>query len=119
VVTSRRVITGAMVVVLLALAIAARHGRRDAIETRPLLPLTFAHVDHRSVNCITCHHNFVDSTGQGLCINCHKTNSKVRLEIEPIFHTLCRDCHVAKRTSGEDAGPVRRCADCHTADDQP
>lgn len=117
--TVRRAIVAVIVAVLLALAVAADNGRRDAVETRPLLPLTFAHVDHRSVNCIACHHNFVDSTGQGLCIDCHKTNAKVRLDIEPMFHTLCRNCHVAKRTAGEDAGPVRRCTDCHTADDQP
>ena len=117
--TARRVVVGAVLIALVALAVAAGNGRRNATETRPLLPLTFAHADHRSVNCITCHHNFVDSTGQGLCIDCHKTNAKVRLQIEPMFHTLCRGCHVAKRTAGDDAGPVRRCADCHTADEAP
>jgi len=118
-VTARRAIVGAGLIASLALAVAADRGRRDAVETRTLLPLTFAHVDHRSVNCITCHHNFVDSTGQGLCIDCHKTNAKVREQIEPMFHALCRDCHVAKRAAGDDAGPVRRCGDCHTADEEP
>ena len=46
------------------------------VDTRPLLPLTFAHLDHREVNCITCHHNFTDDTGQGLCIDCHSTDPK-------------------------------------------
>ena len=117
--TARRALVASALVALLAITVAAAYGRRDAVETRPLLPMTFAHDDHRSVNCITCHHNFVDTTGQGLCLDCHKTNVKVRLEIEPMFHTLCRDCHVQKHTAGEDAGPVRRCADCHTADDEP
>ncbi len=91
--------------------------RETLLHTKPLLPLTFGHADHHEVNCITCHHNFNDGTGQGLCIDCHKTDPKVRLQIEPIFHTLCRDCHVEKRAAGHDAGPVRRCSDCHTPDE--
>jgi Class III cytochrome C family len=118
-VTARRAFAVVALAALAALLVAAWRGRADAIETRPLLPLTFAHVDHRTVNCITCHHNFVDASGQGLCIDCHKTDAKVRLSIETIFHTFCRNCHVAKRADGDDAGPVRRCADCHTADDAP
>ena len=106
--------------VFAAAALAATQFVRQAqLDARPMLPLSFAHVDHRSVNCITCHHNFVDSTGQGLCIDCHKTNPKVAARIEPMFHTLCRDCHREKHSQGDDAGPVRRCSDCHIADDAP
>ena len=102
------------IAVLIALA-----NRPAMIESRPLLPMTFAHVDHREVNCVFCHHNFTDDTGSGLCIDCHKTNLEIRAEIETMFHTMCRDCHVSKQADGEDAGPVRRCKDCHTADEDP
>ena len=115
----RRAFLTVVVVAVAGLAVAAYRERQTMVDTRPLLPLTFAHLDHREVNCITCHHNFADDTGQGLCIDCHKTDPKVRLQIEPMFHTLCRDCHVEKHAVGKDAGPVRRCADCHTPDDAP
>ena len=86
---------------------------------RPMLPLTFAHLDHRSVNCVDCHHNFIDDTGQGLCFDCHKTDPNVNALMEEQFHALCRDCHVEKQRLGEDAGPTRQCIDCHTADEAP
>lgn len=114
---TRRTAFAAVVGALITIAAtAAYQARQTMIDTRPLLPLTFAHLDHRAVNCITCHHNFTDDTGQGLCIDCHKTDPKVRLQIEPMFHTLCRDCHVEKHADGKDAGPVRRCVDCHTVE---
>lgn len=86
---------------------------------RAMLPLTFAHLDHRLENCVTCHHNFIDDTGQGLCFDCHKTDPTVNALIEEQFHALCRDCHVEKQRLGEDSGPTRRCLDCHTADEAP
>lgn len=86
---------------------------------RPLLPLTFAHLDHRTVSCVACHHNFIDDTGQGLCFDCHKTDPAVNALIEDQFHTLCRDCHLERQSLGEDGGPARQCIDCHTADDAP
>ena len=78
--TTRRATFAAIVGILVTVAaVAAYQGRQQMIDTRPLLPLTFAHLDHREVNCITCHHNFSDDTGQGLCIDCHRTDPKVRL----------------------------------------
>ena len=29
----------------------------------PILPMTFAHADHPTENCIDCHHNYNDDTG--------------------------------------------------------
>ena len=114
---TRRTAFAAVVGILVVIAASAAYqGRQAMVDTRPLLPLTFAHLDHRAVNCITCHHNFTDDTGQGLCIDCHRTDPDVRLQIEPMFHTLCRDCHVEKHADAKDAGPVRRCADCHSVE---
>ena len=115
----RRFVANVGAIVVIGLTVASYQARQTMIDNRPALPLTFAHLDHHEVNCITCHHNFVDTTGQGLCIDCHRKNPEIRSRIEPMFHTLCRDCHVEKRGAGNDAGPVRRCADCHTADDAP
>lgn len=70
-------------------------------------------------NCITCHHNFVDDTGNGLCFDCHKTHPAVNLEIESQFHTLCRGCHAERRNDGEASGPVRACNHCHEPDAEP
>ena len=39
----------------------------------PILPMTFAHADHPTENCIDCHHNYNDDTGGGPCMNCHTT----------------------------------------------
>ena len=43
----------------------------------PILPMSFAHIDHGSVNCLDCHHNYNDGTGGNLCMNCHMTNEEV------------------------------------------
>jgi hypothetical protein len=91
----------------------------DLRAARPMLEVTFAHLDHRTVNCIDCHHNFVDDTGQGLCFDCHKTDPAVNALIETQFHDLCRGCHMEQQRNGEDGGPVRQCIDCHTADEAP
>jgi hypothetical protein len=115
----RRLLIGSVAVALLAAVVVGWAYRPSMIVSRPLLPMTFAHADHRDVNCVVCHHEFADASGNGLCIDCHKTNVDIRAEIEPMFHTLCRDCHVKKREKGEDAGPVRQCKGCHTADEAP
>ena len=95
------------------------HTQQELRRDRPLLPLTFAHADHVSVNCVLCHHNFIDRTGAGLCLDCHKTDPAVNALIETQFHDLCRDCHVEKQAQGKAAGPTRACDACHTADDAP
>ena len=115
----QRWVVSVSAIAVIGLTVAAHQARQTMIDTRPALPLTFAHLDHHEVNCITCHHNFADTTGQGLCIDCHKMNLQIRSRIEPMFHTLCRNCHVEKHRAGKDAGPARRCSDCHTADDAP
>jgi hypothetical protein len=115
---TRHVLIGATAAAMIG-AVVALALRPTMIEMRPLLPMTFAHADHRDVNCVLCHHNFTDDTGNGLCIDCHKTNVDIRAEIEPMFHGLCRDCHVSRHADGEDGGPVRQCKDCHTADEEP
>ena len=85
----------------------------------PVLPVTFAHLDHQQQQCIDCHHNFVDRTGVGLCIDCHKRDATVAHLVEAQFHELCQGCHIENYTQGEDHGPTRACEDCHTKDPYP
>lgn len=111
---------GAAVVILLAVSLwAFENYRQQTRETAPMLPVTFAHADHTSVNCIACHHNFIDQTGQGLCFDCHQNHPDVRGLREVQFHSLCRDCHAQRQADGDEVGPLRSCEGCHLADDAP
>ena len=86
---------------------------------KKILPMSFAHLDHVPVNCVDCHHNYVDDTGGGLCMNCHVTDQTVWPLLENQFHDLCRGCHEEKAALGEDGGPPRECMACHLGDDLP
>jgi hypothetical protein len=101
------------VLLLVSIAAAASAHGRDVLD------MSFGHADHREQNCIVCHHNYVDDTGQGLCIDCHVRDPELRAVFEQQFHDLCRSCHVEERRKGRDAGPTRRCLDCHHAEDAP
>ncbi len=84
-----------------------------------ILPMNFAHLDHAPVNCVTCHHNYIDDTGGGLCMNCHVSDQRIWPLLEKQFHGLCRGCHEEKAALGETSGPPRRCVACHIGDDLP
>ena len=84
-----------------------------------MLAVTFAHADHTDTNCSTCHHNFTDDTGQGLCYDCHKSDAELSPLMEKQFHDLCRQCHVEQLLAGEPHGPTRACAACHQPDQAP
>lgn len=112
---SRPLLTGVLAAVLLALLVAAGLGYRDsALAARGQLPVAFEHSDHATTPCADCHHNFIDDTGGGACYYCHKMEPAINRQIEDMFHTFCRDCHLQTREDGEDAGPLRACSQCHT-----
>jgi hypothetical protein len=83
--------------------------------TRPaVLHAYFPHEKHRTVSCITCHHNFVDRTGAGSCYDCHRgTRQDLPQAAEAVFHEFCRDCHRELALQETKHGPVRECAGCH------
>lgn len=83
------------------------------------LPVSFAHVDHTGENCLYCHHNYVDDTGQGLCFECHRTDPEVSHLFEEQFHDMCRGCHEDKHLESADHGPTRQCIACHVEDHLP
>ena len=111
-----RIVVGAALVAIVVMLIVLREKN---IADAPMLPVNFAHMDHKSVNCIDCHHNFTDSTGLGLCFQCHKTDPTIAAHIEQQFHDLCRNCHVEKQALAEDGGPTRQCFACHEGDELP
>ena len=85
----------------------------------PILPMTFAHLDHTSVGCIDCHHNYVDDTGGEPCMICHVTNADVWPLLEEQFHGFCRGCHEDLAATNDDGGPPRQCMGCHLAEELP
>jgi uncharacterized membrane protein len=83
------------------------------------LPMTFAHSDHAEQQCVKCHHNYIDDTGQGLCMICHQTDPKISYQMRDQFHGLCSGCHNNDSERGEASGPLRSCIACHSIDDMP
>ena len=81
-----------------------------------ILPMSFAHKDHASEQCVECHHNFIDDTGGGVCMNCHVSDEELWPVLESQYHELCMGCHVRKSVHGEGGGPPRRCIGCHVID---
>lgn len=125
--SARRRRPGAASVPLLALACALLLGLLPAPAAPPLLrnppvsrstrlPLDFPHSAHRGVNCISCHHNFVDRTGTGSCLDCHRSpRPDLPYSSESTFHTFCRDCHAQRAREHQGRhGPTRGCARCHS-----
>ncbi len=88
-------------------------------SAKRILPMTFAHFDHGQVGCLTCHHNYVDDTGNTQCMTCHLTDPSVLPLFEEQFHDLCRDCHAELAAKGEPSGPTRQCVACHLSDERP
>jgi predicted CXXCH cytochrome family protein len=112
----RRLALGAAILAALVVTLAgASRLRVERIAEQPLLPTRFDHAFHREVNCITCHHNFVErGLGTKQCLPCHKdwsTTEATRIDI--MFHAFCTDCHRRERAAGEKSGPVKACDGCH------
>lgn len=110
--------------VIACLGLAAQSGERRAkltLETfvprAQSLPIEFPHEQHGSVNCIACHHNFVDRSGVDNCVPCHRSErSDLRMGAQARFHAFCMDCHRNDELPVSDRdvhGPVSRCSACH------
>lgn len=112
---------GTIMVIAFGSPIAGEKPLRDHYynNPQPILPMSFAHLDHVKENCLLCHHNYADDTGGDMCMNCHMTNQDVWPLLENQFHDLCRGCHAEKAAAGIDGGPPRKCMACHLGDDLP
>lgn len=115
------VVIAGVLIVAFGSPIAKEKPHRDFYygSPEPILPMNFAHLDHVTENCVLCHHNYVDDTGGGLCMNCHVTDPQVWPLLERQYHDLCRTCHAEKAAEGIDGGPPRECMACHLGDDLP
>jgi hypothetical protein len=86
----------------------------EPVTSPPTLPTHFPHDKHTTVNCVTCHHNFVDRTGIGSCLDCHRRpRPDLAQSAEATFHTFCRDCHTQLAATTTQHGPTRSCSACH------
>jgi hypothetical protein len=116
------IVVSAIALVALVLALLTT-GRWDRALREPLLrrtaalPLEFDHAKHRPVNCVACHHNYVDGRGFDSCINCHRgPPPTIKVGIEARFHDFCLDCHRHPAKSLLDHGPPSGCWACHRPD---
>jgi cytochrome b561 len=94
---------------------AARAAWREPVlpAHRPM-PLDFPHAKHVQVNCLTCHHNFADSTGGEQCVGCHQSGrADLKAGAEARFHDFCLECHRHPDAAFERHGPVSGCQGCH------
>jgi hypothetical protein len=105
----------AIVLFLLPVPIASSRLLQPATPPAPL-PVHFPHEKHTTVNCVTCHHNFVDKTGIGSCLDCHRSaRADLTRSAEATFHTFCRNCHSQLAATTAKHGPTRACSPCHTS----
>ena len=88
---------------------------REPLLTRAqALSLDFPHDQHVVVNCLVCHHNYVDGRGFETCISCHRSSrTDLKLGVEARFHSFCLDCHRNPAAALVHHGPVSGCSSCH------
>jgi len=78
------------------------------------IAVIFPHESHLSVNCVACHHNYIDHTGFLACIDCHRAERRdLPHSSEATFHTFCRGCHTKLAIDAVKHGPTRACSMCH------
>jgi hypothetical protein len=88
----------------------------QARAARPLLALPFEHEDHGKLPCTQCHHNFIDGSGGGSCLLCHKSSLALSPHLARDFHGFCQGCHLEQALVGAASGPLRSCSGCHPRD---
>jgi predicted CXXCH cytochrome family protein len=88
--------------------------REPLLRRTSALAIDFPHDKHREVNCIECHHNFSDRTGNDTCISCHRSHrAAIRVGAEARFHDFCLGCHRDPPARFEHHGPTTGCETCH------
>ena len=116
-----RLVLGIVLGSLIALAALLRGGsalalREPFLRRSAPLVLAFPHDRHRAVNCVVCHHDYLDRSGEGSCISCHRSsNAAIRVGAEARFHDFCLGCHRDPPAGLTGHGPVTGCDTCHDA----
>jgi predicted CXXCH cytochrome family protein len=89
--------------------------REPLLHRSERLVLDFPHDKHRAVNCTVCHHDYLDRSGQGSCVTCHRSHSSViQVGAEARFHDFCLGCHRDPPAYLSGHGPVTGCDTCHS-----
>jgi predicted CXXCH cytochrome family protein len=109
------VVLGALVALLPLLRSSTTLALREPLLQRSeRLVLDFPHDKHRAVNCAACHHDYLDRSGQGSCISCHRSGrSAIQVGVEARFHDFCLGCHRDPPEYLKGHGPVTGCDTCH------
>jgi hypothetical protein len=95
------------------------HLREPVVSRTAPLKVDFPHERHRQVECVECHHNFIDHTGSGSCYACHRSaRPDLRVGAEARFHDFCLGCHRHPPRQFERHGPVSGCQTCHPRERQ-
>lgn len=114
-----RLVLGIILGSLLALLALPRAGtsltlREPLLRRAERLLLNFPHDKHRAVNCVLCHHNFVDRSGADSCVSCHRSGrAEILVGAEARFHDFCLGCHRDPPAHLVGHGPVTGCNTCH------
>ena len=88
--------------------------REPFVARSERLSLDFPHDKHRSVACVQCHHDYIDRSGQGSCVACHRSaRADLQVGVEARFHDFCLGCHRDPPASLAGHGPVTGCTTCH------
>ncbi|HYM44290.1 MAG TPA: cytochrome c3 family protein [Steroidobacteraceae bacterium] len=88
--------------------------REPLLARNQRLELDFPHDKHRAVRCLLCHHDYLDRSGQGSCVGCHRSaRADLRVGAEARFHDFCLGCHRDPPAGLTGHGPVSGCDTCH------
>jgi Class III cytochrome C family/Ferric reductase like transmembrane component len=88
--------------------------REPLLDPAQTLPLNFDHGKHTAINCLVCHHNYVDGRGFDACIHCHRSaTASLKVGAEARFHGFCFNCHRNPEPQWQHHGPVSGCTSCH------
>ncbi len=88
--------------------------REPLLRRSAALPLDFPHDKHGMVNCLKCHHNYVDTPGGDTCVSCHRSSrADLKEGAEARFHGFCFECHRHPAAAFKRHGPVSGCIICH------
>jgi predicted CXXCH cytochrome family protein len=109
------IVLGSIVALLALLHPGASLTLREPFALRSeRLALDFPHDKHREVACARCHHDFLDRSGQGSCVSCHRSaRADIRVGAEARFHDFCLGCHRDPPEYLTAHGPVTGCDTCH------
>ena len=109
------IVLGALVALLGLLQGGVSLAMREPFLSRSeRLAINLPHDKHRAVNCVQCHHDYVDRSGQESCVSCHRSGrAALRVGAEARFHDFCLGCHRDPPAYLPGAGPVTGCSTCH------